>query len=129
MGSMNGIFNMTSSFEDLIDIKLDSLDTWIKKIEKSNKPYHIQPKLYNDIRNYVEEAFLYDFNLIIEEFDFYTEIPPKLQTEIILNINSFREFELSFSHFFDGCERGFINELIIQLYCRIFTPNKVFINY
>ena len=31
---------------------------WIKKIEKSNKPFHIQPTLYNDIRKYVEQAFL-----------------------------------------------------------------------
>ena len=26
---------------DLIENKLDSLDMWIKKIEKSNMPYHI----------------------------------------------------------------------------------------
>jgi hypothetical protein len=71
MGSINGIFNTTDSFEDLIEEKLDSLDMWIKKIEKSNKPYHIQPTLYNDIRKYVEMAFLYDFNLVIEEFEFY----------------------------------------------------------
>ena len=52
----------------MIEEKLDSLDMWIKKIEKSNKPFHIQPTLYNDIRKYVEQAFLYDFNLVIEEF-------------------------------------------------------------
>jgi len=68
MGSINSIFNTTDSFEALIEEKLDSLDMWIKKIEKSNKPYHIQPTLYNDIRRYVEQAFLYDFNLVIEEF-------------------------------------------------------------
>ena len=41
MGSINGIFNTSDNFEDLIDEKLDSLDMWIKKIEKSNKPFHI----------------------------------------------------------------------------------------
>jgi hypothetical protein len=41
MGSINSIFNTTDSFEALIEEKLDSLDMWIKKIEKSNKPYHI----------------------------------------------------------------------------------------
>lgn len=54
MGSINGIFNTSDSFDDLIEEKLDSLDMWIKKIEKSNKPFHIQPTLYNDIRKYVE---------------------------------------------------------------------------
>jgi hypothetical protein len=54
MGSINGIFNTSDNFDDLIEEKLDSLDMWIKKIEKSNKPFHIQPTLYNDIRKYVE---------------------------------------------------------------------------
>jgi len=41
MSSINGIFSVSDNFEDLIEEKLDSLDMWIKKIEKSNKPYHI----------------------------------------------------------------------------------------
>jgi len=41
MGSINGIFNTKDNFDDLIEEKLDSLDMWIKKIEKSNKPFHI----------------------------------------------------------------------------------------
>lgn len=78
MGSINGIFNTKDNFDDLIEEKLDSLDMWIKKIEKSNKPFHIQPTLYNDIRKYVEQAFLYDFNLVIEEFPFFQQITPKM---------------------------------------------------
>lgn len=71
MGSINSIFDTSDNFDDLIEQKLDQLDMWIKKIEKSNKPFHIQPTLYNDIRKYVEQAFMYDFNLVIEEFSFY----------------------------------------------------------
>ena len=71
MGSINGIFNTSDNFEDLIDEKLDQLDMWIKKIEKSNKPFHIQPYLYNDIKQYINQAFLYDYNLVIEEFQFF----------------------------------------------------------
>ena len=83
MGSINGIFNTSDNFDDLIEEKLDSLDMWIKKIEKSNKPFHIQPTLYNDIRNNVEEAFLYDFNLLVEEFNFYYQFTPKMKTDLI----------------------------------------------
>jgi ribosome-associated translation inhibitor RaiA len=54
MGSINLIFSASDNFEELIEEKLDSLDMWIKKIEKSNRPLHIQPTLYNDIRKYVE---------------------------------------------------------------------------
>lgn len=129
MGTINGIFNTKDNFDDLIEEKLDSLDMWIKKIEKSNKPYHIQPTLYNDIRKYVEQAFMYDFNLVIEEFQFYQHLTPKMQTELIQSTRTFKEFEKSFNHFFEECERGFTNELIINLLCRIFTPGRVVIGY
>ena len=81
------------------------------------------------MRKYVEQAYLYDFNLIIEEFPFYQQLLPKLQTELIQNTAVFQDFEKSFNHFFDECERGFTNEVIISLYCRIYTPGKVIISY
>ena len=129
MGSINGIFNTSDNFDDLIEEKLDSLDMWIKKIEKSNKPFHIQPTLYNDIRKYVEQAFLFDFNLVIEEFPFYQQITPKMQTDLIQNTRVFKEFERSFNHFFEECERGFTNEMIINMFCRIQNPGKTVISY
>ena len=129
MGSITSIISTSDNFDDLIEDKLDTLDMWIKKIEKSNKPFHIQPTLYNDIRRYVEQAFLYDFNLVIEEFDFYKQITPKMQTELIQNTRVFQEFERSFNHFFDECERGFTNDLIINMFCRIFTHSRIVISF
>ena len=41
MGCISRLFNVSDSFDDFIEEKLDTLDMWIKKIEKSNKPYHI----------------------------------------------------------------------------------------
>lgn len=104
MGSINGIFNTSDDFEDLIDEKLDQLDMWIKKIEKSNKHYHIQPYLYNDIKNYINQAFLYDYNLVIEEFQFFQQINPRLQTQIIQTTSQFKKFANNFNHFFEECE-------------------------
>lgn len=52
-----------------------------------------------------------------------------MQTDLIKNTRVFKEFEKSFSHFFEECERGFTNELIIQMYCRISTPGKTVISY
>ncbi len=124
MGTINQVFNTSDNFDDLIEGKLDSLDLWIKKIEKSNKPFYIQSNLYNDIRIYVEQAFLYDFNLIIEEFSFYQQITPKMQTQLIQNTKVLSDFENNFKIFFNDCERGFTNELIINLYCRIYAEGK-----
>jgi len=65
---------------------------------------------------------MYDFNLIIEEFpQFYPKLTPRLQTELINQL--FSEFKHNFKHFFDSCETGFINEFIINMYCRV-TPDK-----
>lgn len=52
-----------------------------------------------------------------------------MQTDLIQNTRVFQEFERSFNHFFDECERGFTNELIINMFCRIFQQNKVVISY
>ena len=41
MGSITSIVSTQDSFDELLEYKLDCLDMWIKKIEKSNKPYHI----------------------------------------------------------------------------------------
>jgi signal-transduction protein with cAMP-binding, CBS, and nucleotidyltransferase domain len=54
---------------------------------------------------------------------------PRMQTELIIQTFQFKKFERSFNHFFEECERGFINELIINLYCRIYQPAKTVISY
>ena len=67
---------------------------------------------------------MHDFNLVIEEFEFYSQITPQMQTALIKNTRVFKEFERSFNHFFEECERGFINELIISMFCRIYPQNR-----
>eukprot|EP00347_Sterkiella_histriomuscorum_P018484 403345342 len=127
MGSINNMINKNDSFESLLDEKVSSLDIWIKKVEKSNKPNYIPPDLYSSIKRYVQDAFLHDFNLIIEEFPFYHQVSPKMQTELI-NI-LFKDFQQQFRGFFQHCERGFLNELIINMYCRIYEPDQTVIQY
>ena len=48
---------------------------------------------------------------------------------MIKSTRVFSDFEKAFNHFFDECERGFTNELIINMYCRLYTPGKVVISY
>ena len=78
MGSINGILNANDSFDAFIEEKIEGLDFLMKKIEKQRVPFSFSPVLYNDVRKYVEQAYLYDFNLIIEEFPFYQQLPPTL---------------------------------------------------
>ena len=52
-----------------------------------------------------------------------------MQSELIQNTRIFHNFEKSFNHFFEECERGFINEMIMNMYCRIYTPGRTIIAY
>ena len=56
-------------------------------------------------------------------------MPQRLQTELIQSIALFKEFEKSFEHFFEECERGFINEVIVNLFVRTEKPGKVLVGY
>ena len=71
---------------------------------------------------FVEEAFMYDFNMLIEDkFFFYQNLTPVMQNKIIDML--FGDFKRNFKHVFDPCERGFVNELIINMFSKI-IPDK-----
>mmetsp|Transcript_13175 Transcript_13175/g.17899 ORF Transcript_13175/g.17899 Transcript_13175/m.17899 type:complete len:88 (-) Transcript_13175:1560-1823(-) len=85
--------------------KTDTLDLWIKKIQQANSTLYnlyIPADLYLSVSETVEEAFKNDHNLIIEEFDFYEQLSPKMQTSLINLI--FEDFRKNFRHFFDPCD-------------------------
>ena len=65
---------------------------------------------------------MYDFNTIIEEHDFYQRLTPRMQTELTQTL--FGDFIVSFGHFFDHCEQGFINEFVVSMYARTFDPGQ-----
>lgn len=111
LAKMGSFFNSEIGFDILIEQRLAMLDIWIKKIEKSNKPLHINSQLYKSIGGYIRDAFLFDFNLIVEEFNFHQKLPPKDQTALIEQI--FGDFIKKFDHFFGPCEIGFKNEFVI----------------
>lgn len=54
---------------------MKELDLWLLKLENCDKKYKIPNKLYYDIKEFIQDAFVYDYNLIIEEFNFYNELP------------------------------------------------------
>ena len=66
------------------------------------------------------ESFSSDINMIVEEFDFYQQLPPKMQTELIEYL--FYDMLDRFKHMFSFCEEGFRNELIILMFSRKENP-------
>ena len=107
-------------YDALLFNRLDELSLWVKKLEVTND-LHISPVLFLNIMRNVEEAFVYDFNMIIEEFDFYYSLTPKMQTDLVNFL--FAEFKKEHATFFDPCEVGFTNELIVNLTAFLMSPN------
>lgn len=46
ISSIGEISKKGTGFQYIIDEKLQELEMWIKRIEKSNIPYHLNPELY-----------------------------------------------------------------------------------
>ena len=57
------------------------------------------------------ESFSCDINMIVEEFNFYQMLPPKMQSELVDYL--FYDILDRFKHVFNFCENGFRNELMI----------------
>lgn len=93
----------------------------MNRIEQSYKPMYLHRKLGMAIQDTVADAFHYDFNLIVEEYDLYQQMTPKMQNELIQFI--FGRFMSNFKYFFNSCERGFKNEFVIWLYARVHSPS------
>ena len=56
---------------------------WIRKLEISEGTYHLPRPMFLGIIHNVEDAFKFDFNMVIEEYAFYYALPPKMQTELV----------------------------------------------
>jgi CRP-like cAMP-binding protein len=83
VGTVMGVTSGDLNFDMLMTEKMDALLVWVKKIELCNKYIEtketqksLDPLLYTEINRFVQDAFLYDFNLIVEEFEMYQKLPP-----------------------------------------------------
>lgn len=77
-GTISVMFSGDQSFEALINARMEELDLWLLRLENCNKEEKIPNKLYHSIKEFIQDAFIYDFNLIIEEFPFYNELPASI---------------------------------------------------
>ena len=114
------------SFASLVNDKMEPLQLWINKIQVSNKPYFLDPSLYKKIVMTVEDALNDDFNMIIEEFEFYQKLSPKMQTALIKEI--FSGFIREFDHFMGSWEEGFRNEFVVNLFTRKYHEHDIFVH-
>ena len=61
--------------------------------------------LHDVLTPYSTEICVYDYNLIIEEFNFYNELPAHIQNQISESL--FRSFKIQYGNFFESTDIGF----------------------
>ena len=91
---------------------------WLYDLENSKNPEMLSKELYECIKKDLINSFSNDTKQIIEEFDFYWKLTPKMQGELINHI--FKDFLASISGVFDGCDSQFMNNFIIRLNYNMF---------
>jgi len=76
----------------------------------------------------VKASFVGDFNLILEDFDFYFKLKPYLKCELTDIL--FRDFAQQFAHIFSDIDSGyqadkeFKADFLANLYCRTFLAKS-----
>ena len=102
----------SAAFNNLLEERLDGADKWLVfRLEAAAKNGHLSNDLARKLETAWRWSFSKDHNMIVEEFDFYEKLTPKMQSELVETI--FFNIIAQFSHIFAFCEDGFRNELII----------------
>lgn len=77
LGILSPIFKADDSFETFLINRMQDIDKWTLKIERSVPEVFLPCGLYFNIKEYVWVAMLYDYNMMIEEFGFYNQLTPR----------------------------------------------------
>jgi hypothetical protein len=71
LGILSPLFKADDSFEGFLISRMQDIDKWTMRIEKCVEGAFLPCGLYYNIKEYVWVAMLYDFNMMIEEYNFY----------------------------------------------------------
>ena len=100
------------SFDYMIQERMWQSKEWLVfKVQRPLRPDMLKEGLTDKIFESFYESFSCDINMIVEEFNFYQMLPPKMQSELVDYL--FYDILDRFKHVFNFCENGFRNELMI----------------
>lgn len=63
MSFLSGIIGTEPTLQDIIDERMEDLDVWLRKLDKSRNIL-LQKTTYESIKEFVQKSFNHDFNLI-----------------------------------------------------------------
>lgn len=128
MGKIQEVMTAERQFNDIVSEKIEDLDWWIQKLDKARSDEQIPAPLYYSIRQFVKISFIEDNNLIIENFDFYMKLKPRLKYELTNCLfgkfaSRFPGLFLSTDHGWKA-DKGFKADFLANLYCRSYIKGQ-----
>ena len=133
MGQVSELMNKASNITDIVEDKFEDLDWWLHRLDTIRSDEKIPGPLYYSIKRFVEASLKNDFNMIIEDFDFYYKLKPSLRFELVDEL--FGEFISKFKILFmnpkEGQyqEKGFTTDFVMNLYCRVYIPGQDIVKF
>lgn len=120
MGQVNEFMDQVGNITDIVEDKIEDLDWWLHKLDTSRGEEKIPGPLYYSIKRFVEASLKEDFNMIIEDFDFYYKLKPSLRYELVEELygDFANKFNILFVNPREGQyqEKGFTSDFIVNLY-------------
>lgn len=74
------------------------------------------------MRSLIEDAFKFDYNSLIEEWDFYIRMTPRDQTSLVQELFASRIKQHNL--FFEGCGDHFVNFIVTGMHARVYNNYK-----
>lgn len=133
MGQVNEFMNQASNIKDIVEDKSEDLDWWLHRLDTIRSDEKIPGPLYYSIKRFVEASLKSDYNMIIDDFDFYYKLKPSLRFELVEELfgEFIQKFRILFVNPKEGLyqEKGFTTDFVMNLYCRIYIPGQDIVKY
>jgi len=129
MNSINSLFGSETQLLDIIDRRIEDVETWLRNLEKRRNK-NLTKQMFDSVKVYTEQAYYFDYHRIYDK-DFFAELKPRIKHRLIQSL--FAPFISNFYYMFKdsvfeaGCE--FKNDFLSNIYSRLYLPKNDVINF
>ena len=129
MGSINNLVAAESTLQEVIDERIEGIETWLRKLEKSRQK-NFNKALYDAIKDYTEKSYYYDYSQL-QNSEFFLQMKPRIRHRLINAL--FGNFITNFFYLFNdtefegGCE--FTSDFLSNISSRLYLPDNIIVGY
>lgn len=83
MGSINKTLNEDNGAIDIIDDKIEEVDNWLLRLVSTRNDKTLPRPLYEKIKEFISSSLRRDFDMLIEDYDFFDQLKPSLRYRVV----------------------------------------------